>query len=53
MVHNIRLFASTTTEFESNGLGSLFEATKCQVTEEANGSFELEMDYFHPQYNYL
>ena len=45
MVHNIRLFASTTTEFESNGLGSLFEATKCQVTEEANGSFELEMDY--------
>lgn len=46
MVHDlIRLFSEESKEFESNGLGSLFEATKCIVTEEANGSFELEMTY--------
>ena len=46
MVHDlIRLFSAEATEFESNGLGSLFEATKCTVKEEANGSFELTLEY--------
>lgn len=46
MVRNmIRLFEADAREFESNGLGSLFEATECTVTEEANGAFELSMVY--------
>ena len=41
----IRLFESTATSFQTNGLGGLYEALKCEVVEERNGSFELEMEY--------
>lgn len=41
----IRLFESTETKFQSNGLGSLPDASRCEVTEERNGSFELELEY--------
>ena len=41
----IRLFESTETSFLSNGLGSLPDVSKCEVVEERNGSFELEMNY--------
>lgn len=41
----IRLFESTETKFRSNGLGSLPDASRCEVTEERNGSFELELEY--------
>lgn len=41
----ILLFESTETEFSTNGLGSLSDALSCKVTEERNGSFELEMTY--------
>lgn len=41
----IQLFDSNETKFLTNGLGSLFDASKCEVTEERNGSFELEMEY--------
>ena len=46
MVHSvITLYPPGETEFTTNGLGSLSEATSCVVKEEANGSFELEMVY--------
>jgi len=32
-------------DFTSNGLGRLYDAISCTVTEERNGSFELEMTY--------
>lgn len=41
----IRLFEQDATSFATNGIGSLPDATKCEVTEERNGSFELEMEY--------
>lgn len=41
----ILLFESTATTFTTNGLGALPDATVCQVTEERNGMFELEMKY--------
>lgn len=41
----IRLFPSSASAFESNGLGSLGDAVKCEVVEETNGAFELEMQY--------
>lgn len=41
----IRLFESTATSFQTNGLGGLSEALKCEVVEERNGSYELEMEY--------
>lgn len=41
----IRLFESTATTFLSNGLGNLPDASKCEVTEERNGSYELELEY--------
>lgn len=41
----IRLFESTATDFSSNGLGNLPDASKCEVTEERNGIFELELVY--------
>ena len=41
----IRLFESTATSFQTNGLGGLSEAVKCEGVEEGNGSFELEMEY--------
>ena len=46
MVHSlITLFAPNESVFTTNGLGSLGEAISCVVTEERNGSFELEMVY--------
>lgn len=39
------LFEATETAFDSNGIGRLTDATVCTVTEERNGSFELEMQY--------
>lgn len=41
----ILLFESNATEFDTNGLGTLPDATYCVVTEERNGEYELEMDY--------
>lgn len=41
----IRLYESTETEFTTNGIGGLPDATKCTVKEERNGSFELTMTY--------
>lgn len=41
----IILFDSTSTEFTTNGLGTLHDAVSCFVTEERNGEFELEMEY--------
>lgn len=39
------LYNGTEQAFLSNGLGRLSDAITCQVTEERNGSFELEMTY--------
>lgn len=39
------LFAKDATEFVSNGLGFMADATKAQITEERNGIYELEMQY--------
>lgn len=41
----IRLFKSTSTSFETNGLGSLVDAISCSVTEERNGEYELICEY--------
>ena len=32
-------------DFTTNGLGRLIDTTRCEITEEANGKYELEMDY--------
>lgn len=45
------LFPGTATTFTGLGLGGLTEALRCEVTEERNGVFELEMDY--PSNGYL
>lgn len=39
------LWESTETDFLSNGLGRLSDAISCNVVEERNGIYELEMDY--------
>lgn len=39
------LYSATETEFTTNGLGALSDASTCVVTEERNGSYELEMQY--------
>lgn len=39
------LFEKTETAFTSNGLGALTDAITCTVTEERNGSYELELTY--------
>ena len=39
------LYPKTETAFTSNGLGKLTEATKCEVTEERNGQYELVLEY--------
>lgn len=39
------LFSENTTSFNTNGLGNLSEALSCNVTEELNGIYELEMTY--------
>lgn len=32
-------------DFTTNGLGRLIDTTRCEITEVANGKYELEMDY--------
>lgn len=39
------LYSATETNFSSNGLGILGDCVSCEVTEEANGLFELVMQY--------
>lgn len=39
------LYEANTTAFNTQGLGSLSDATMCVVTEERNGAYELEMEY--------
>lgn len=39
------LFSSTETQFTSNGIGRLRDCISCLVTEERNGTYELEMEY--------
>lgn len=39
------LFASTETTFTSNGIGRLVDCISCEVTEERNGIYELELQY--------
>jgi phage minor structural protein len=39
------LYSATETEFDHNGLGILGDCVSCKVTEEANGAFELAMEY--------
>lgn len=41
----ITLHESTETSFTTNGLGALSDAIFCEVTEERNGEYELEMEY--------
>lgn len=41
----ITLYAQNTTSFNTLGLGVLADVISCQVTEERNGSYELEMTY--------
>lgn len=41
----IKLYLDGETKFLSNGLGLLPDALRCEVTEEKNGLFELEMEY--------
>lgn len=45
MVDAIILYESTETEFLTNGLGILSDASKCEIEEERNGAFELTMTY--------
>ena len=44
MSHPI-LYSATETDFDHNGLGILGDCASCDVTEEANGIFELAMTY--------
>lgn len=39
------LYSPTTTSFTTGGLGKLVDAGSCMVTEEKNGSYELELTY--------
>ncbi len=39
------LYEGTETEFTSQGLGSLSDATACTISEEINNTYELEMNY--------
>ena len=39
------LYEGTETEFTSQGLGSLSDATACMISEEINNTYELEMNY--------
>lgn len=39
------LYEGTETEFTSQGLGSLSDATSCIISEEINNTYELEMNY--------
>lgn len=39
------LYPYTEKKFKSNGIGALCDVISCEVTEERNGSYELEMEY--------
>ena len=39
------LYSATETNFDNNGIGILSSCVSCEVTEEANGIFELAMQY--------
>lgn len=39
------LYANSETSFDNNGIGSLCDATSCIVTEERNGTYEIELTY--------
>ena len=39
------LFATTETDFTHNGIGRLVDCISCEVTEERNGVYELELKY--------
>ena len=39
------LFPPNAVDFTTNGLGVLADSPRCEVTEERNGPYELEMDY--------
>ena len=39
------IYESTEKDFTNNGLGRLRDCSRCEVTEERNGVFELEFDY--------
>lgn len=39
------LYEMDETNFTSNGVGRLFDCTRCEVTEEKNGDYLLELDY--------
>lgn len=39
------LYEYSETEYVNQGLGAMIDATRCIVTEELNGIYELEMDY--------
>ena len=41
----ITIFDRMSTNFATNGLGTLIEAISCTITEERNGAYELEMEY--------
>lgn len=41
----VTLFESTDTDFSTNGIGPLPDAVSCEVTEEKNSIYELEMEY--------
>lgn len=40
-----KLFEANETKFDHNGIGLLFDALSCEVTEERNGVFDLELVY--------
>ena len=39
------LYEKTETDFASNGIGRLRDATRCEIVEERNGKYELVMEY--------
>ncbi|MGX4686300.1 phage tail spike protein [Vagococcus sp. JNUCC 83] len=40
-----RIYLPTEKDFSHNGLGILTDTSRCDVTEEANGKYELELEY--------
>nr|DAE51430.1 MAG TPA: tail protein [Caudoviricetes sp.] len=41
----ILLYPETETQFNTNGLGALSDSISCEVTEERNGAYEMQMEY--------
>ena len=39
------LFSDAATDYSTQGLGALADALSCEVTEELNGEYELQMTY--------